>query len=124
MQICPGKLLIGINDSKELCHLHLTNPIDKELLLAATKLAEEQCLSRINTLKARVEEVKAKREVPVYKRPTGPRKTGTELNLAEVSKLLSDKESSEKRRSQKSLAHVPSKIMQEDVNIAEKMCII
>ncbi|CAL8073074.1 unnamed protein product [Orchesella dallaii] len=117
--ILPGKLLVGINDSKELCHLHLTHPIEQELLLEATKLAQAQCLDRLNMLKGLVEEVKTQREVPIYKRPQGPRATGTVLSLSAL-------ETSSRNRSEKkpSIKYLSPLITASDINMLEELCIL
>ncbi|ODN05042.1 Protein RRP45A [Orchesella cincta] len=116
--ILPGKLLVGVNDSKELCHLHLTHPIDQELLLEATKLAQVQCLERLNMLKQLVEEVKAQREIPVYKRPKGPRTAGAELKLSAIEELSTS--GPEQKPSMKYLSPL---ISTSDVNMLEELCI-
>ena len=84
LQIFPGKLLIGINDSKELCYLHLTNPINHDVLTEGTRLAEVKCLERINWIKDLVTQDDEKRNVPIYLKKDGPRTTGTVVDISSL----------------------------------------
>lgn len=99
----------------------MTNPIDQLLLLEATVLAQTHCLERLEMLKKLVEDIKEERSIPIYKRPVGPRKTGTELSLMEVDKIV-EKASAAKRRSSIKSSTVPV-ISKADINIEEEMCI-
>jgi len=90
LQIFTGKLVVGINDSKELCYLHLTNPMEESLLLEATKLAQNQCLERVNWFKELCKANMEEREVPQYQRAPEPNSSGATLDLNSFKRSLSD----------------------------------
>jgi exosome complex component RRP45 len=66
--IFPGKLLVGINDSKELCFLHLTYPFRNLVLSDLTKMAQEKCMERIEWIKQLAQADEERRQVPLYER--------------------------------------------------------
>jgi len=93
-EVLPGKLVVGINDSKELCFLHLTNIIEHDVLTEATRLAEEKCLERINWVKELVAADDEVRKVPVYvQRLTAPRSTGAVIDIPPIQIPVPDKTS-------------------------------
>lgn len=108
-----------MTDSKELCHLHMTNPIDKSLLLEATTLAQGHCLERLEMLKTEVQKVKETRSVPIYLRPVGPRKNGAELTLEEIDRTIQEANAS-KRKSKLKKSRI-STILSSNINILENM---
>lgn len=87
-QIFPGKLVIGLNDSKELCYLHTTNVIAEDTLLEATKLAQAKCIERANWIKDLATKYINDRDVPVYLKDPGPRTTGAVVSISEADKKL------------------------------------
>lgn len=119
---------MGINDSKELCYLHLTNPIEQDLILEATKLAQAKCLERVNWLKELAASNIKEREIPLYKRTPGPRNIGTLIDISELEKNLPSMEDLtltdkvDKKTKPKDKRIVPN-IKISDIEILEEMCL-
>lgn len=88
LQIFPGKLVIGLNDSKELCYLHTTNIIAEDILLEATKLAQVKCVERANLMKELSGAYITDRDIPLYLRAPGVRTTGTIINITDAEAKL------------------------------------
>lgn len=74
--------MVGVNESKELCFLHVTNPINYELLSEATALAQAISLDRIKWLKELVQADDERRSIPVYMKGNEPRKVGLVIDLS------------------------------------------
>jgi hypothetical protein len=103
----------------------LTNPLDEDLLLEATKLAQNQCIKRVNWFKELCGENITEREVPLYLRPPGPRTTGAVLDFKDLSATLSSLSLSNlkiKKEDSKSLGPIPS-FKKSDIRILDNLCL-
>ena len=89
-QIFPGKFTIGINDSKEMCYLNLTNPVYQDLVFEALEIAEKKCLERINWIRELVAEDDKERSIPCYMRHDEPRKDGRVIQLSSLDETEAD----------------------------------
>jgi len=81
LQIFPGKLTIGFNESKELCFLHILTSISNTVLFEAMRIAEFRCIERIKWLKNLAEENEKERMTPGYLKKNVEKTTGSVVDL-------------------------------------------
>ncbi len=126
-------MLIGLNDSKELCYLHTTNIIAEETLLEATKLAQAKCIERAIWIKELASKYIEDRDIPLYERVPGSRTTGAvfsisdaELNLPCLNNCISFQPSkstnSKSKINPKKYATLPT-INSTDIKVLEEMAV-
>jgi len=80
----PGKVMLGVNNGRELTYLHVTSPINYEILSEATRMAFIKCHERIKWLKELVVKNDDLRFIPIYMKGNEPRKNGRVIDLSQA----------------------------------------